>query len=110
MSDPLHRAGGPADEEWAPDDSMRLYLHEIGRVSLLSGAQEIELARAIERGDLAAKDRLVRCNLRLVASVARRLQARAVRRLSCSRARRSIQGARSPPVSLGSAASASARK
>jgi RNA polymerase primary sigma factor len=39
---------------------------------LLTPAEERALARAIERGDLAAKDRLVRCNLRLVASVARR--------------------------------------
>jgi RNA polymerase primary sigma factor len=39
---------------------------------LLTPAEERRLARAIERGDLAAKDRLVRCNLRLVASVARR--------------------------------------
>src|SRR6059058_5419662 len=39
---------------------------------LLTAEQERRLARAIERGDLAAKDRLVRCNLRLVASVARR--------------------------------------
>jgi RNA polymerase primary sigma factor len=39
---------------------------------LLTADQERRLARAIERGDLAAKDRLVRCNLRLVASVARR--------------------------------------
>src|SRR3954447_19427431 len=39
---------------------------------LLTAAEERALARRIERGDLAAKDRLVRCNLRLVASVARR--------------------------------------
>jgi RNA polymerase primary sigma factor len=39
---------------------------------LLTAEQERRLARAVERGDLAAKDRLVRCNLRLVASVARR--------------------------------------
>src|SRR4051812_12789480 len=39
---------------------------------LLTAAEEHRLARRIERGDLAAKDRLVRCNLRLVASVARR--------------------------------------
>jgi RNA polymerase primary sigma factor len=39
---------------------------------LLTAEEERRLARAIERGDLAAKDRLVRCNLRLVASVARR--------------------------------------
>src|ERR671933_1531980 len=39
---------------------------------LLTALEERRLARAIERGDLEAKDRLVRCNLRLVASVARR--------------------------------------
>jgi RNA polymerase primary sigma factor len=39
---------------------------------LLTAEEERRLARAVERGDLAAKDRLVRCNLRLVASVARR--------------------------------------
>src|SRR6201985_235536 len=45
---------------------------------LLTAQEERRLARAIERGDLAAKDRLVRCNLRLVASVARRHVGRGV--------------------------------
>jgi RNA polymerase primary sigma factor len=46
--------------------------HAFSSHPLLTAAEERRLARAIERGDLAAKDRLVRCNLRLVASVARR--------------------------------------
>jgi RNA polymerase primary sigma factor len=52
-------------------DSLRLYLRSIGRVELLTGEQEIELARRIERGDMSAKRHMVEANLRLVVSIAK---------------------------------------
>jgi RNA polymerase primary sigma factor len=52
-------------------DSLRLYLRSIGRVSLLTAAQEVELAKAIERGDMQAKQQMVEANLRLVVSIAK---------------------------------------
>jgi RNA polymerase primary sigma factor len=52
-------------------DSMSLFMAEVRRHRLLNRAEEVELARRIERGDLDAKERLVNCNLRLVISNAR---------------------------------------
>jgi RNA polymerase primary sigma factor len=52
-------------------DSLRLYLRSIGRVELLTGDQEIELAKRIEKGDMAAKRQMVEANLRLVVSIAK---------------------------------------
>ncbi|MGH4125837.1 MAG: RNA polymerase sigma factor RpoD [Clostridium sp.] len=54
------------------DDPVRMYLKEIGKVSLLSSAEEIELAKRNEEGDLVAKKRLAEANLRLVVSIAKR--------------------------------------
>ena len=54
------------------DDSVRLYLREIGRVPLLTAAEEIELAKRIAKGDKAAKDKMVEANLRLVVSIAKK--------------------------------------
>ncbi len=53
-------------------DPVRMYLKEIGRVPLLSAAEEIELAKRIEDGDEEAKRRLAEANLRLVVSIAKR--------------------------------------
>ena len=53
-------------------DSMGQFLREAGRFPLLTGAEELELAKRIERGDLAAKEKLINHNLRLVVSIARR--------------------------------------
>jgi len=53
-------------------DSVDLLLRDSGRYPLLKPQQEIDLAKRIERGDLAAKDLLVNSNLRLVVSIARR--------------------------------------
>src|SRR3989344_1473098 len=53
-------------------DSVQMYLREIGRVSLLKSADEIELAKQIEKGNEAAKQRLTSANLRLVVSIAKR--------------------------------------
>ena len=52
-------------------DSLRLYLRSIGRVDLLTASQEVELAKRIERGDMAAKRQMVEANLRLVVSIAK---------------------------------------
>ena len=55
-------------------DSLQLRLREAGKYPLLKPHEEIELAKRIERGDLAAKDRMINSNLRLVVSNARRYQ------------------------------------
>ena len=52
-------------------DSLRLYLRSIGRVELLTAAQEVALARRIERGDMEAKRHMIEANLRLVVSIAK---------------------------------------
>lgn len=54
------------------NDSIRLYLCEIGRVDLLTGKEEIELARRIAKGDQSAKSKLAEANLRLVVSIAKK--------------------------------------
>jgi RNA polymerase primary sigma factor len=58
----------------ATTDALQLFLNEIGRHRLLRPEEEIELAKRIERGDLAAKDRMVNANLRLVVSIAKKYQ------------------------------------
>jgi RNA polymerase primary sigma factor len=52
-------------------DSLRLYLREIGKVSLLTAEQEVQLAKRIERGDMIAKRAMIEANLRLVVSIAK---------------------------------------
>ena len=52
-------------------DSLRLYLRSIGKVELLTAAQEVALAKRIERGDMLAKREMVEANLRLVVSIAK---------------------------------------
>jgi len=54
------------------NDPVRMYLKEIGRVDLLSAAEEVALAKRIEAGDEEAKKRLAEANLRLVVSIAKR--------------------------------------
>ncbi|WP_297074615.1 RNA polymerase sigma factor RpoD [uncultured Enterococcus sp.] len=54
------------------NDPVRMYLKEIGRVPLLTAAEEVELALKIEEGDQEAKQRLAEANLRLVVSIAKR--------------------------------------
>jgi RNA polymerase primary sigma factor len=53
-------------------DSLQLFLKDIGRVDLLTAAQEVELAKRIERGDHRAKQEMIEANLRLVVSIAKR--------------------------------------
>jgi RNA polymerase primary sigma factor len=55
-------------------DSLQLFLNEAGRYPLLTAAEEVELAKGIERGDLQAKDRMINSNLRLVVSIAKKYQ------------------------------------
>jgi RNA polymerase primary sigma factor len=55
-------------------DSLQLFFNEAARHPLLTAAEEVELAKRIERGDLEAKDRMINSNLRLVISNARRYQ------------------------------------
>jgi RNA polymerase primary sigma factor len=52
-------------------DALQLFLREAGRHALLTAAQEVELAKKIERGDLDAKQRMIQSNLRLVVSIAK---------------------------------------
>jgi RNA polymerase primary sigma factor len=60
----------------ATDDPVKLYLREIGRVPLLSAAEEVAVAMRIEAGDAEAKQQLMEANLRLVVSIARRYAGR----------------------------------
>ncbi|MEI9966408.1 MAG: RNA polymerase sigma factor RpoD [Candidatus Moraniibacteriota bacterium] len=53
-------------------DLVQMYLKEIGRVALLSGEEEVRLAKLIEKGDPMAKQRLTEANLRLVVSIAKK--------------------------------------
>lgn len=54
------------------NDSVRMYLSEIGRVPLIDGRKEVELARRIRKGDASAKQQLAEANLRLVVSIAKK--------------------------------------
>src|SRR5438874_3088339 len=53
-------------------DALQLFLKDIGKVELLTAAEEVELAKRIERGDHRAKQEMVEANLRLVVSIAKR--------------------------------------
>jgi DNA-directed RNA polymerase sigma subunit (sigma70/sigma32) len=59
-------------------DSLQLFLNEAGRYPLLTAAEEVELAKRIERGDMVAKERMITSNLRLVVSIARRYQTQGI--------------------------------
>ena len=58
----------------ATTDALQLFLNEAGRYALLTAAEEVELAKRIERGDKEAKDLMVNSNLRLVVSIAKKYQ------------------------------------
>jgi RNA polymerase primary sigma factor len=55
-------------------DALQLFLNEMGRYPLLTAKEEVELAKRIERGDQAAKDKMINSNLRLVVSIAKKYQ------------------------------------
>ncbi len=69
--DPTYLNG---DLATATTDSLQLFLNEAGRYPLLTAAEEVEIAKKIEQGDLQAKDRMVNSNLRLVVSIAKKYQ------------------------------------
>jgi len=59
-------------------DSFQMFLNEAGRYPLLTAAEEVELAKRIEKGDMQAKERMINCNLRLVVSIAKRYQTQGI--------------------------------
>lgn len=65
-----------SSSETIADDSVRMYLREIGTIPLLSAEDEVELAKRMETGDKSAKEQLIEANLRLVVSVAKRFTGR----------------------------------
>ncbi len=72
---------GVADTKYSNDglagtttDALQLFLNEIRRYPLLTAAEEVDLAKRIERGDQAAKERMINSNLRLVVSIAKKYQ------------------------------------
>ena len=67
-----------APSEPMTTDSLTMFMNEIGRYPLLTAAEEVELAKRIERGDAEAKARMINCNLRLVVSIAKRYQRQGV--------------------------------
>jgi RNA polymerase primary sigma factor len=80
VSDDCGRAAEPGPSYAIDDlanmtgDTLQLFLRDIRRHPLLTAEQEVELAKAIERGDLEAKERMVNSNLRLVVSLAKKYQ------------------------------------
>ena len=73
----VDEAGEQAELDLEPEvreistDALQLFLKDIGKVPLLTAAQEVELAKRIERGDHPAKQKMVESNLRLVVSIAK---------------------------------------
>jgi RNA polymerase primary sigma factor len=82
LTDDCARAGGEeqqpvyvnGDLATATTDALQLFLNEVARWPLLTAAEEVELAKRIERGDKEAKDRMTNSNLRLVVSIAKKYQ------------------------------------
>jgi RNA polymerase primary sigma factor len=70
-ADPVAVGIGGKEESFS-EDSVRLYLREIGRVKMIKPDEEIELARRIAKGDKDAKKKLIQANLRLVISIAKK--------------------------------------
>ncbi len=72
----------PARAEREPEpvvvstDALTLLMNNVGRYPLLTAAEEVALAKRVERGDREAKERMINCNLRLVISIAKRYQNR----------------------------------
>ncbi|HET7421152.1 MAG TPA: sigma-70 family RNA polymerase sigma factor [Candidatus Dormibacteraeota bacterium] len=77
ISEIEHAPKAPAETaQTDADDSLGAYLREIGRGTLLTKEQEIELAKQIEKGSLEARRRMTEANLRLVVSIAKKYQGR----------------------------------
>lgn len=71
MKDQTDR-GEFSDLEEIADDSVRMYLREIGKIALLKTDEEVSLAKRIEKGDILAKRQLAEANLRLVVSITKK--------------------------------------
>jgi len=69
---PEEKAKKPTREAEARIDPIQMYLKEIGKISFVTAEEEKELAKRIEKGDLEAKKKLAKANLRLVVSIAKR--------------------------------------
>jgi RNA polymerase primary sigma factor len=69
-------ARGPSDDDFSSGtaDALTLFMNRAGRYPLLTAAEEVALAKRVERGDRAAKERMINSNLRLVISIAKRYQ------------------------------------
>src|SRR3954467_6942930 len=81
LTDDCGRGDAVARTEFKPEelatsttDALQLFLNEIRRYPLLTAAEEIELAKRIEKGDMVAKERMINSNLRLVVSIAKKYQ------------------------------------
>jgi RNA polymerase primary sigma factor len=70
-AEPVARVVAPVS---GATDSLTLFMNEAGRYPLLTAAEEVALAKRVERGDAAAKERMINSNLRLVVSIAKRYQ------------------------------------
>ncbi len=77
-ADEEHRALRLESDLTGVTDSVTLFMNEIGKHNLLTAADEVALAKRIERGDRAAKDRMINSNLRLVVSIAKRYRGHGV--------------------------------
>jgi RNA polymerase primary sigma factor len=71
---PVRAGTVEANQGSSSTDALTLFLNRAGRYPLLTAAEEVALAKRIERGDAAAKERMINSNLRLVISIAKRYQ------------------------------------
>jgi RNA polymerase primary sigma factor len=72
LQDREHEPPRPLQSSYeSTTDALKLFLREVGRRPLLTAAQEVELAKRLERGDLAARRQMIESNLRLVVSIAK---------------------------------------
>jgi RNA polymerase primary sigma factor len=76
IDDEMIAAAAEAADSLSIDDPVRMYLREIGRVTLLKKEQEVEYAQLIEQGDEEARRKLTEANLRLVVSIAKKYMGR----------------------------------
>jgi RNA polymerase primary sigma factor len=78
LEDDAVKPDEPVADVPATADSLQMFLNEIGRYPLLNAAEEVALAKKVERGDRAAKERMINCNLRLVVHIAKRYRGHGV--------------------------------